>query len=204
VKGTRKYSSFRHRDQVRAKNIKLAIAAGIPIVSRDDAVLAGGVRYFSGDLCPQEHISERYVKSNVCVECAITKRIELQRKDPKKHSQASARYVKQRRESDADYAFLIRARALITNSVRRMGYRVGGKTESVLGCSWAEFKKHIEQQFVAGMSWESHGEWHIDHITPISSAKSRDEVMALSHYTNLRPLWADDNRKKANKITHLI
>jgi len=50
------------------------------------------------------------------------------------------------------------------------------------------------------MSWENYGDWHIDHIIPISSAKNNDEVYKLNHYTNFQPLWALDNMKKSNKI----
>ena len=35
-----------------------------------------------------------------------------------------------------------------------------------LGCNIETFKKHIEQQFTEGMSWENYGEWHIDHKIP--------------------------------------
>jgi hypothetical protein len=50
------------------------------------------------------------------------------------------------------------------------------------------------------MSWSNHGKWHIDHIIPLSSAKSKEELVKLCHYTNLQPLWALDNLGKANKI----
>ena len=50
------------------------------------------------------------------------------------------------------------------------------------------------------MSWENQGKWHIDHITPLSSAKTEEEVYRLCHYTNLQPLWAEDNLKKGSKI----
>jgi hypothetical protein len=37
-------------------------------------------------------------------------------------------------------------------------------------------------------------------IIPLSSAKTEEEVYKLSHYTNLQPLWAEENYKKSNKI----
>ena len=50
------------------------------------------------------------------------------------------------------------------------------------------------------MNWDNHGEWHIDHKIPLSSAKTEKELIGLCHYTNLQPLWALDNLKKGNKI----
>jgi hypothetical protein len=50
------------------------------------------------------------------------------------------------------------------------------------------------------MSWENYGEWHIDHIIPISSAKTNQEVYKLNHHTNFQPLWAEDNLRKSNKL----
>jgi hypothetical protein len=60
----------------------------------------------------------------------------------------------------------------------------------------------LENQFVEGMNWENYGSkgWHIDHIIPLSSAKTVDEAISLNHYKNLQPLWAVDNMKKGNKI----
>jgi hypothetical protein len=72
----------------------------------------------------------------------------------------------------------------------------------MIGCSPAELKLHIESNFVDGMSWDNYGfrGWHIDHIVPLSSAKTKDEAVSLNHYTNLQPLWGVDNMKKGKKI----
>ncbi len=70
-----------------------------------------------------------------------------------------------------------------------------------LGCSIEEFKKYLENLFVDGMSWDNHGEWHIDHIKPLDSfnlVNSLEQKLAC-HYTNLQPLWAIDNLKKWTK-----
>jgi hypothetical protein len=52
------------------------------------------------------------------------------------------------------------------------------------------------------MSFENHGKWHLDHIVPISSAKTEEEVIALNHHTNFQPLWAFDNLSKGNRIVN--
>jgi len=72
----------------------------------------------------------------------------------------------------------------------------------ILGCSLTTLINHIESKFEEGMSWDNYSYygWHIDHIIPISSAKTEDEIYKLCHYTNLQPLWAKDNIIKSNKI----
>jgi signal recognition particle GTPase len=73
-------------------------------------------------------------------------------------------------------------------------------TFEIVGCTPQELKEHLEKQFVDGMGWENRFEWHIDHIIPLSSAKTEEELYTLCHYTNLQPLWAIDNLKKSNNI----
>jgi hypothetical protein len=72
----------------------------------------------------------------------------------------------------------------------------------LVGCTVEQLKNYIEKQFTEGMSWDNHNHtgWHIDHIIPLSSAKTDEEVFRLCHYTNLQPLWAKDNYKKGKKI----
>jgi hypothetical protein len=75
------------------------------------------------------------------------------------------------------------------------------KTFDIVGCSPEFLKEYLEKQFTDGMSWDLMGRHiHIDHIVPLSSAKTEEEVYKLCHYTNLQPLWAEDNLKKGSKI----
>lgn len=73
-----------------------------------------------------------------------------------------------------------------------------------LGYTVDEFVRHIERQFISGMSWENMSEWQIDHIIPISTAKTESDVVSLNQLSNLRPMWAAENNAKKNKIESLI
>lgn len=60
--------------------------------------------------------------------------------------------------------------------------------------------EHLQAQFKLGMSWGNYGEWHIDHLIPISASDftsyddaSFKKCWALS---NLQPLWATENLSK--------
>jgi len=76
------------------------------------------------------------------------------------------------------------------------------RTFDVVGCSPEFLKEYLEKQFIGEMCWENYGYygWHIDHIIPLSSAKTEEEIYKLCHYSNLQPLWSEDNMAKGDKI----
>jgi len=113
-------------------------------------------------------------------------------------------YEKERLKTDTVFALTKRFRRRMGEALSRLGLSGSRRIEDSLGCSPIEFKDHIERQFLKGMTWENRDQWHLDHIIPISSAKTEEEVYALSHFTNIRPLWAKENIQKRNKQTHLI
>jgi hypothetical protein len=84
--------------------------------------------------------------------------------------------------------------------VKKLDIIKRNKTFDIVGCTPQELKEHLESQFKDGMSWENRNEWHIDHIIPLCSATTEDELYKLCHYTNLQPLWATENIKKGGKI----
>jgi|TARA_R110001592_G_C12763197_1_gene713134 hypothetical protein len=96
-------------------------------------------------------------------------------------------------------------KASLLNGIRRVVKSFNGVKGSsaieYLGCDLDTFKSHIESLFTEGMDWSNHGMngWHVDHIVPISSAESVEDVWRLNHYTNLQPLWAIDNLVKGSK-----
>jgi hypothetical protein len=71
-----------------------------------------------------------------------------------------------------------------------------------LGCSVSELKRHLESKFLPGMTWDNWSirGWHIDHIVPLSSAGTKEELIKLCHYTNLQPLWWKDNISKGSQV----
>ena len=91
---------------------------------------------------------------------------------------------------------------MISNSFRRNGYTKKSKSNEILGCTFEEFKAYLESKFETWMTWENKGLWNgelnygwdIDHIIPLSSATSEEELIKLNHYTNLQPLCSQVNR----------
>lgn len=111
----------------------------------------------------------------------------------------AAAYERERKIADPTYRFKQSVRNNVFNAIRKNGYKKSKKTEEILGCTLDYFRQHIESQFLEGMSFENHGEWHIDHIIPLATAKTEEDVLRLNHYSNLRPLWALDNLRKGSK-----
>lgn len=114
-------------------------------------------------------------------------------------------YKHKRIHNDIDY----RLKSLITNKVRQTinGNKKYNHSIELLGCSIKDVREHLESQFTKGMTWDNWGVkgWHIDHIIPISSfdfTKKEDQYRCF-HYTNLRPLWWNENIKKSNKIIEM-
>ena len=71
------------------------------------------------------------------------------------------------------------------------------RSTGYLGCNIKTFKKHIEQQFIEGISWENYDEWHIDHKIPLKYNKqSLEEAVQRLHYTKTQPIWASENMSK--------
>lgn len=97
-----------------------------------------------------------------------------------------------------------RVRRRINQAFKLFNYTKRSKTNEILGCDWETFKNHMERQFVKGMTWENRSQWHIDHIIPIATAKTEEDVVRLNHYTNLRPLWAHENLAKSAKVEYLL
>jgi hypothetical protein len=109
-------------------------------------------------------------------------------------------YWTNRKKKDPEFALKTNMRSRICDYLKKTNITKRNKTFDIVGCTPQELKEHLEKQFVSGMTWDNRSEWHIDHIIPLSSTKNEEELMKLFHYTNLQPLWAEDNLKKSNKI----
>lgn len=102
-------------------------------------------------------------------------------------------YMKEKRKTDPLFACKARLRSRMNMFFRNSGYAKPSQTEKLLGIDWGGFKTYFEKLFVNGMSWDNRDLWHIDHVIPLNSAKTIEELEKLCHYTNLQPLWIKDN-----------
>ncbi|MFH0806030.1 MAG: hypothetical protein V1901_04095 [Patescibacteria group bacterium] len=126
----------------------------------------------------------------------------------KKHKKEMNKNLKNRRKNDINFRLKCNLQKRIWETLK--GNPKLSTTIKLVGCSIKQFKHWIEKKFKFGMSWENYGggwngrgmqEWHIDHIKPcckfdLSNPKEQKKCF---HYTNLQPLWAEENLKKGKK-----
>lgn len=95
-------------------------------------------------------------------------------------------------------ASLLRNR--VVEVLKEKNFKKNNKFIKYIDCTVEFLVNYLESKFKPGMSWDNHGDWHIDHKIPLASAKTEQDVYKLSHYTNLQPLWSKENLTKSNKI----
>ena len=120
-------------------------------------------------------------------------------------------YLKNKKLIDPLFKLKTTTRNLIYRALKTGGYSKNLKTVNMLGCSFDEFKLYLESKFESWMNWDNYGNWNgvtkninvswdIDHIIPLTTAKTEEEMLVLNHYTNLQPLCSYINRYiKKNK-----
>ena len=117
-------------------------------------------------------------------------------------------YIKKRYETEPDFRLkeFLRSRMHAALKAKRVN-----KTErsiELLGCTIDEFRKHIESQWLPGMTWENHTYkgWHIDHIKPVNTFDFTDleQQKQCFHYTNLRPLWWRENNSRPHDGSDIV
>ena len=120
------------------------------------------------------------------------------------HKEAYAEQKKQYRRTKLQNGIGFR---LLDNCRRRVNLAIKNNSKSastieLIGCTVEELKAHLEAQFTEGMSWDNYGQWHIDHIKPCAMFDFTDEAQQREcfHFTNLQPLWAEDNLRKSDKF----
>ena len=122
----------------------------------------------------------------VCSKCAVSR---------------TTVYHLNRRKTDPLFNFKHNVCSLMRDAFGRRGFKKNSKSFQILGCSYEEFRWHLASQFQSGWTTENHGKvWHIDHIIPLATAKTTEDVVRLCHYTNLQPLSGPDNLRKGAKL----
>jgi hypothetical protein len=116
----------------------------------------------------------------------------------------SNKRYKERYKTDPQFRMAVVLRKRIVMALKARGISKSKSLRELLGCSIPDLKAHLEKQFKPGMSWSNHGDWHIDHIRPCAAFNLAlvAEQQVCFHYSNLQPLWAEENMRKSAKLIH--
>jgi hypothetical protein len=122
------------------------------------------------------------------------------------------RHKNKKRKTDLVYRIKENISNLIRGSLKKKNHIKKSRTIKILGCSCENFKLYLESKFEPWMTWNNYGLWNgelnygwdIDHIIPISSGNTEEEILKLNHYSNFQPLCSHKNRFiKRNHLNYL-
>ena len=119
------------------------------------------------------------------------------------HKDKIRAYESYRRKTDPCYRIRLNLSRRIRCALKSQNTRKTNKTMDLVGCSLKEFKKHLEDLFTAGMTWNNYGRngWTIDHIKPCVcfDLTKEQEQKKCFHYKNQQPLWHKINSSKGSR-----
>lgn len=154
-------------------------------------------KYRENDECRLKLSEKRKEWYQNNIEKEREKRKKYYYENKKKERKKNDEWRKKKLKNDGFFRMKRRLRERIRDYMK--GKTIGKKTKEIVGLEYEEFKTYISDKFTKGMTWENYGEWHLDHIIPLFEAKNEEELLKLNHYTNLQPLWDEDNLKKNRK-----
>lgn len=159
--------------------------------------------------CQEKKLQSEFYKGvGTCKKCKLVKIREYRAKNPHVARNASKKWTRTKRatllKENTLFAMTFRVRNLIKNSIRKSGYSKLTKTFEIVGLSNSELLSYLwnkfEQRYGISRNSVQLSELHIDHITPISTATSYEEMIKLNHFSNLQFLFARDNLAKGARI----
>ena len=157
-------------------------------------------------------VSYRYKRKDILCKPCLNRRARLANKEKYKESyrkcyeingqkyiKKSMEYKKLRLATDIQFRLRKNLRSRISTVLK--GKSKLGSAVRDLGCSMEFLKEYLESKFQLGMTWNNYGKWHIDHIKPLINfdLTIKEQLLLACHYTNLQPLWANDNWSKGGR-----
>lgn len=116
------------------------------------------------------------------------------------YRQSRIDYERNRRREDPKYRLAARTRTAVWTCLKEANVAKYRSTFEILGYTLEELMSHLESKFTEGMTWENYGEWHVDHIIPMSkfefTTTDDHEFKLCWSLENLQPLWEFDNLSK--------
>jgi len=141
---------------------------------------------------------ERYIKNKEKI-AKRHKKYYINNKE--KINKQKRRYQQNKRKTNINFRIKASLRTRISHALK--GKYKSLPTMFLIGCDTDYLMYYIQNQFAEGMTWNNYGiyGWHIDHIKPCTKfdLSRKSEQFKCFHYSNLQPLWAEDNLRKGIK-----
>ena len=147
-------------------------------------------------ICRDQYVKNWIIKNK-------SRRLEISKKYRDGNKESCLKLVREYKKKKYQTDLIFRLKDNISSSIRRyLTVKKSKKTMDILGCNIEFFIEYIESKFTEGMTWDNHTKfgWHLDHIIPLASAITEEDLYKLNHYTNFQPLWWRDNLSKSYKI----
>ncbi len=118
----------------------------------------------------------------------------------KNHKKERNEYINNKLKNNLNFKLSHNLRSRLYNALKN-SWKSGSAVRD-LGCSIPEFKTYLESKWAEGMTWKNWSKtgWHIDHIVPLDffNLQNKEELLKACHYTNLQPMWAEENLSKGS------
>lgn len=110
-------------------------------------------------------------------------------------------YKTDRMKEDPIFNLRIRVSKLVGITLRQRNYSKNTRTYKIIGLQYPELWAYLERTWLENYGTKWNGEsYDIDHIRPLSSADTEQELFALWNWQNLQLLSHDDNMNKLDKL----
>lgn len=121
----------------------------------------------------------------------------------KKLAEYAKKYNYNKRHNNSLYKLKCQIRKNIWACFNKKGYIKNNNTEEILGCTLKYFYLYLLETYKKNYNekWNEIEPVDIDHIIPLDTAKTEEDVIKLCHYTNLQLLKHLDNLKKSNNLS---
>ncbi len=121
-----------------------------------------------------------------------------------KYKKYQKNYKHKKYYSDENYRLKMIIKSRIRTAIKTCNGTKNNTTLELLGCSIKFIKNHLQSKFKKGMSWKNYGngkyKWNLDHVIPCAyfDLTKQKEQEKCFHWSNLQPLWQEDNIKKGS------
>lgn len=121
-----------------------------------------------------------------------------------RRTQINNKYASKRRKTDESFALSFRLRNRVREALRNAGISKKAETAKIVGMSGRDLLNYLwnkfEMDYGLPRTFIGLSQVHVDHIVPLASAKTQEEVLKLNHYTNLQFLLIEDNLSKGARL----